>query len=421
MPARAEHRSTAPSAAPNDLPATPSSHTICPLHDADTCRSCPHLDLPLASQLQAKQSRAGSILSEFVPDGAWEPPFASAPQRFRNKAKMAVSGSAQAPVLGLADARGLSVDLRHCPLHVEAIERALPVLADFVAALRIAPYDIAARRGELKHILVTASPDDELLVRFVLRSQKHVPTLREALPHLQSLLPNLAVVSANIQPEHAAILEGEREIVLTQRDMLPMRLTLLTQGELAEALGDGVVLPLQLPTRSFFQTNTAVAAGLYAQARAWVQESQPQRVWDLYCGVGGFALALAGENRQVWGVEVSASAIEGAQQAAREMGLSEQQAHFMAGDATTLDAAAMTETTPDLLVVNPPRRGIGAELAATIERSGVRQVLYSSCNPASLARDLAALPSYRVTHARLFDMFPHTDHMECAVLLDAGT
>ena len=277
------------------------------------------------------------------------------------------------------------------------------------------------------------------MVRWVLRSHRHVEQLRGALPELRQELPTLAVMSANIQPVHQAIIEGEEEIILTDDvpwgDRLLMRLRLpelvgsgsapdgISAGRTggAERTGGpgratGTELLLFLPTRSFFQTNTGVAERLYATAAHWAQDLGRQaEVWDLFCGVGGFALALARPGRRVLGVEISAPAIAGARDAAALMGLEPAAARFETGDARVL--APGTGVTPDLLVVNPPRRGIGAELAGRIEASGVRRVLYSSCNPQSLARDLGAMPSLSVRRARLFDMFPHTDHAEVLVEL----
>ena len=209
-----------------------------------------------------------------------------------------------------------------------------------------------------------------------------------------------------------------------------MRLHLLSpDGSSRTGQGtDGVELPLYLPTRSFFQTNTAVAEELYATARSWAEESEPARVWDLFCGVGGFALALAAPGRRVLGVEVSAPAIDGARDAVALMGLDPDLVRFEVGDARVLNPADPDGSTPgeveaerpDLLVVNPPRRGIGEQLSTRIEASGVERVLYSSCNPRTLATDLAHLPSMRVVRARLFDMFPHTDHAEVLVELARG-
>ena len=331
---------------------------------------------------------------------------------------MAVAGTAAHPTLGILDGTGCGVDLRTCPLHVPAIDAALPVLADLITDLGLRPYDVPARRGELKYVLVTASPDDDLMVRFVLRSRRYLERLRAAVADLRRRLPQLAVAAVNIQSVHQAVIEGPEEIVLTEEDRLLMRLSLPSPelGGQAGRRAESVELPLFLPTRSFFQTNTAVAEALYATARDWAEEAELARVWALFCGVGGFALALAAPNRRVLGVEVSASAIDGARAAADLMGLDPALVRFEAGDARVLDPAAGARR-PDLLVVNPPRRGIGEQLATRIEASGVERVLYSSCNPRTLAADLAHLPSMRVVRSRLFDMFPHTEHAEVLVEL----
>ena len=415
---------------------------LCQLHDASLCRSCPNLDLPLAQQLQLKQSAVQATLAGQVETAAWLEPFASAPSHFRNKAKLAVSGTTHAPVLGLVDRFDNGTDLTSCPLHVNEIKAALAPLTRAITRMGLQPYSIVKRRGELKHVLITASANGQLMVRFVLRSTAQLPAIRKGAPRLQSELPGLRVLSVNIQPRPAAILEGEREIILSQDSTLDMPLYLPELG------ADGVVvnnkksvLPLVLPPQSFFQTNSDVAAGLYAQARAWARDyaggqagvltgepgaggahpdatQSSQSIWDLYCGVGGFALALAQPGAQVLGVEVSAPAIDGARAAAARLGLTSPQVRFEAGDASVLDASGQVygHDKPDLLVVNPPRRGIG-ELAASIEGSGIKRVLYSSCNPASLAKDLEVMSRYRVRRARLFDMFPHTNHAEVLVEL----
>ena len=415
---------------------------LCQLHDASLCRSCPNLDLPLAQQLQLKQSAVQATLAGQVEARTWLEPFASAPSHFRNKAKLAVSGTTHAPVLGLVDRFDNGTDLTSCPLHVNEIKAALPPLTRAITRMGLQPYSIVKRRGELKHVLITASANGQLMVRFVLRSTAQLPAIRKGAPRLQSELPGLRVLSVNIQPRPAAILEGEREIIFSQDSTLDMPLYLPELG------ADGVVvnnkksvLPLVLPPQSFFQTNSDVAAGLYAQARAWARDyaggqagalagepgaggahpdatQSSQSIWDLYCGVGGFALALAQPGAQVLGVEVSAPAIDGARAAAARLGLTSPQVRFEAGDASVLDASGQVygHDKPDLLVVNPPRRGIG-ELAASIEGSGIKRVLYSSCNPASLAKDLEVMSSYRVRRARLFDMFPYTNHAEVLVEL----
>lgn len=365
----------------------------CPHFEAGRCRSCSWLGSPYGVQLADKQRHVEGLL-----DGlgvAWLSPVASAQLGMRNKAKMVVSGTIAEPVLGILNPTGAGVDLRDCPLHTAGIQAALPVLAEFVTRAAIAPYDVPARRGELKYLLVTESPDRELMVRFVLRSQEPVTRLQKHLPWLQAALPAMAVASVNLQPEHKAILEGDRELLLTEQETLRMRVN-----------GIG----LHLRPQSFFQTNTAMAAELYRRGRTWAGEVEPRTVWDLYCGVGGFALHLAAPGREVLGVEISAEAIASAELTRDELRLAD--VRFEVGDATTYGGAP-----PDLVVVNPPRRGIGPELAAWLEGSGVRHVLYSSCNAQSLATDLAAMPSYRPVRGQLLDMFPNTSHYEVLVLL----
>lgn len=365
----------------------------CGYLDAGLCRSCTHLHTPYADQLGAKHAHARAALSD-RPGLTWLDPVASDESGFRNKAKMVVAGTVEHPTLGILDTDGRGVDLRSCGLYSPRMHALLPALADLVSTAGLTPYDVPTRRGELKHVLVTESPAGEFLVRWVLRTTEALPRLRKHLPAFLAEHPQVTVVTANLQPDHKAVLEGDEEVVLTEQQTLRV-----------EVGGIG----LHLGPRAFFQTNTAVAAALYAQARSWADEVAPASVLDLYCGVGGFALHLAAPGRRVHGVEVSEQAVASARTTAAELGVD---ATFASGDAT-----AVASSDVDLVVVNPPRRGIGPELCATLETSGARTVIYSSCHSGSLARDLAALPSYDATRARVLDMFPHTDHYEVAVLL----
>jgi 23S rRNA (uracil747-C5)-methyltransferase len=373
----------------------------CGHYDRFECRSCTWLERPYDAQLAAKDSATQALIRTALGDRrqpTWLPPVPSVPEGFRTKAKMVVGGTIEAPTLGLWDPSQGSVDLRDCALHTLGIRAALPVLAEFVTRAALAPYDIPTRSGELKHVLVTESPVGELMVRWVLRSTEAEARIRKHLPWLQESLPGLRVVTLNIQPVHAAVLEGEREVVLTEQATLPMRVNGLT---------------LHLGPRSFFQTNTDVAAALYRTARTWVDELAPSSVHDLYCGVGGFALHLAAPGRTVTGIEISPDAVAAAERGREDAGLSPEQVLFVAGDATSY----LLEDRADLVVVNPPRRGLGHALATRLEDSGPDAVLYSSCNPETLARDLTLMRSYAPVRAQVLDMFPQTAHLEVLVLL----
>lgn len=374
----------------------------CAYFDAGVCRSCALLGIPYATQLAAKEERARALVA--VED--WLPAIASPPAGFRTKAKMVVAGTVSAPTLGILAADGSGVDLRECLLYPPAISLSLGPLAQFVTRANLEPYDVPERTGELKHILVTASAAGQLMVRFVMRSTEALSRIKKHLPWLHEQLPLLKVVSLNVLAHHQALLEGEREIVLSEAEAL----TMLTNG-----------VPLHLKPQSFFQTNEPVAAALYRQVAEWVNRVAPAAVWDLYCGVGGFALHCLASGRKLIGVETSVQAVESAQLSAAQMAAAgvpgADLAVFIAGDATTFPQLGEVHGMPELVIVNPPRRGIGP-LASWLQDSGIRWVIYSSCNMDSLAKDLSQMPSYKAVEGQVLDMFPHTEHCEVAVLLE---
>ncbi|MCI2194342.1 MAG: methyltransferase domain-containing protein, partial [Ancrocorticia sp.] len=369
----------------------------CPYFDNGSCHSCALMGMPYARQVAEKEEAVRNALPSHI---RWLHAAHSAETAFRNKAKLVVGGSAHAPTLGILGSHGKGVDLRECGLYEPALAASFPVLAEFISRANLDPFDVPSGRGELKNLLVTVSPSGELMVRFVLRSTGTIARIRKHLPWLRDQLPQLATASANILPERKAVPEGEEEIYLTPSHVLPMRIE-----------PSGMVLYLQ--PHSFFQTNTAIAGELYSQARTWVDRiahltDHPLRVADLYCGVGGFALHCAGPGRSVVGVEISPQAVDSARISAEEQHLD---ATFVVGDATRWVASAHT----DVVVVNPPRRGIGP-LARTLAASAAQYVIYSSCNAETLARDMANMPEFSPLEARFFDMFPQTRHSETMVL-----
>lgn len=391
----------------------------CDYFEAGACRSCARLATPYAAQLAAKDAAARALLAEHR-SLSWDDPLPSAESGFRAKAKMAVGGTPQAPTLGILTPDGGGVDLRGCPILGRYARAALPVLADFVTRQGLRPYDVAARTGELKqiHVVEAQGPDDsadpvraEAMIRFVLRSEGQLGKIRRGLPQLADALAGVGlrpprVIAVNLLPEHAALAEGPGpDLILTPEDTLPM------------PVGD---VTLHLHPGAFLQTNTAVAGALYRQAAAWIAAAEPRVVLDLYCGAGGFALHAArsvSRGTAIRGAEVSTAAVAGARRSAAEAGLA---VTFEVADATTYGLDPRAASAPDQVIVNPPRRGIGAGLAAQLQAAAeagtLTTLLYSSCNPATLAADLRRMPALRPVRARLFDMFPHTDHAEVLVL-----
>ncbi|WP_109393534.1 23S rRNA (uracil(747)-C(5))-methyltransferase RlmC [Proteus terrae] len=370
----------------------------CARFSAGECHSCEWLSLAYPEQIKKKQHNLLALLPE---DYAFDKlaPIESQQAQFRNKAKMVVSGSVERPVLGLKTKEGVAVDLCECPLYPVSFAPVFSILKTFIAKAGLVPYDIERRRGELKFILLTESrSNNTMMLRFVLRSEKKLEQLRKTLPWLQEQLPQLAVISVNIQPVHMAILEGEQEIILTEKTFLD------------ESFNE---IPLHIRPRGFFQTNPAVASSLYATAGRWVRELNITHLWDMFCGSGGFGLHCVDKSTQLTGIEISPEAIECARLSAQELGL--EYVEFQALDSTGY--ALAKESVPELVLVNPPRRGIGEALCGYLNKMKPRFILYSSCNAQTMAKDIQQLSHYRIDRVQLFDMFPHTSHYEVLTLL----
>lgn len=374
------------------------------------CGSCHWLAKPYDTQIEEKTADIKRLISPyFLQTTQWFPPVRSAPEQFRNKAKMVVSGSVEKPILGIFSEPNnfqSGVDLTDCLLYPPRFSTLFPILKRFIGRAGLVPYNVEKKKGELKHILMTESRQSgAVMIRFVLRSEMKLPLIEREFPALLAQLPANSVVTLNIQPLHAAVLEGEKEIFLTENQVLVEKF-------------NGI--PLFIRPQGFFQTNPSVASELYRTAQQWVEALPIERLWDLFCGVGGFglhctaALQTKNPNVELTGIEISPAAIASATKSAEQLGL--KNVRFSSLDST--DFALNKEGgKPDLVIVNPPRRGIGRELAEYLNQLNSPYLVYSSCNAETMAKDFASLTNYRLEKIQLFDMFPHTAHYEVLTLL----
>lgn len=368
--------------------------SFCSFYDANVCRSCSWIDFFYAEQLKQKGELLHALLDLFEPK-EWLKPTPSPVKGFRNKAKMVAIPSYEGVVLGLSE----EASLIQCPLYDVSMQKVLEHTQEWLRALGIKAYDVKKRKGELKYVLLTRSAhNNSMMLRFVLRSHGIIGRLQSGLSDLITLSPELKVVTVNIQSTHMAILEGEEEIFLTENTRLEERV-------------NGI--PLFIRPKSFFQTNTEVAAKLYKTAAEWANTTNPKIIWDLFCGVGGFALHCTATGRKIVGIEIEPESIVCAKDSAKMIGF--ENLRFEAMD--TASFTAVSGEKPDVIIVNPPRRGLGEQLCKWLNRVNADRILYSSCNAQSLARDLTFLEGYTITKVQLFDMFPHTAHFETLVEL----
>jgi 23S rRNA (uracil747-C5)-methyltransferase len=379
----------------------------CHYFESQQCRSCQWLDSPYEQQLAKKETTLAQLLSSYSP-----PLFlrsVSSPQSsFRNKAKMVVLGNTDRPLLGILTPKGKPISLCDCPLYPEDMQLLLHKLEAWLSTLHIAPYDVKRRSGELKYLLLNRNEQGVYMLRLVVRSTDAIPTIKNALPILLANQPLIQTVSVNIQALHAAILEGPEEHILHGEHFLCQTL-------------NGI--PLYQRPKGFFQTNPLIAAQLYAAAASWLADLEINVIWDLFCGSGGFGLHCITAERSLIGIEIEPEAIACASRSAQELGIASR-VSFRALDSANFtehrgDSASTVNLTasPDVVIVNPPRRGLGQALCQDLANINAPYILYSSCNPQSLAKDLAELEQYRIHQVQIFDMFPNTAHYEVLVLL----
>ncbi len=379
---------------------SPSTESLlrCKYFDAGSCRSCSQLGTLEGQQGKQKFDRLRDLmLGTFgaqVKVTALFQPRQLYPSRA--KAKLAVTGTLAEPVLGLVDAHGRGQDLLDCALTLPVLNRIARTLRALIQEAKLTPYDIQTRRGELKYLLLsTNQAQSEVMLRFVVRSTEAVPRIKKRLTDLQQVHPELRVCSVNIQPKPAAILEGPQEIFLTE------------QGCIHESYASAKVL---FAPQTFMQVTPEVASALYAAASDMLGSALYASALDLFCGVGGFSFSLRERVAQLVGVELSPAAIACAQAVTALNS-------FPAASFVAADALQYLRSQPaqkfELIVTNPPRRGLGREIVAELQRLEPKTILYSSCNPETLVADLRQLGSgYLLHECRPFDMFPLTDHLE---------
>lgn len=375
----------------------------CPYFNRGQCRSCSLLDQPAERRALDKFTRFAASVNESLGAGASISPLWQPSRVFpsRTKAKFSVSGNMKEPVIGLTDQNQRSVELLDCPLHLPELNEVLPFIKNGISAHKIAPYHIERQQGELKGLILKSNEDgSQVLLRFVLRSKEALSRVKRLAREIHKEFPFVKVISVNIQPLPAAILEGEEEVFLTGEKVI------------WESFA-GVKMAFQ--PQSFSQVTHETAEALYSHVAGLLAQTSTKSLLDLFCGVGGFSLIASPRLEWGKGVELSKQAIECAALSCKENGISN--LAFEAGDVEKYLAEYSGER-PEAILFNPPRRGLSPAIIERAVSLEPRVVLYSSCNPETLLRDLKQFEkSYSVKSLAPFDMFPLTEHLEVVALL----
>jgi len=368
----------------------------CSYFQSALCRSCTLLDKSYEQTLAQKKAHLESLFPTEASlissvNGVTDPAGS------RNKAKLAVFNRNDEIVFGYYDQAGHPIELENCPLHDSRLNTLLPELKLFLQTAQVPAYDLQTKKGEIKYVLLSNSEKD-ILCRFVLRSKESLDRLRKLVPDFQAKNPSIKVVTANIQPLHAAILEGDEEIILSEEKVIWHKF-----DEFNLALG----------ARSFFQVTPEMARKLYGTLSEKITIDKPASLMDLYCGVGAFSFYSSRACSKISGVEISSEAIACAKMS------NEKNSKSISFHALDVEKYLLsTSDQYEAVLVNPPRRGLNSSIVKSLLKMNPRLIYYSSCNAVTMQRDFEELKSnYKIVDLKIFDMFPFTDHYETLMCL----
>ena len=378
----------------------------CPV--AKLCGGCDFWHMDYTEETRLKADRVKTCLNRMAGEQLEEIPILAAPtcHGYRNKAQYPVSSKKGRAYAGFFRAGTHDVvENSRCLILPRETDAVKDTVVDYVNQYHIPAYDEIAHKGLLRHIYVRrGAVSGQILVCLVCNGERipHVPELVERLKKIPGF--TTLVLSVNTKKGNAVL--GDKFI------------TLYGPGFIEDTLCG---LNFRLSPRSFYQVNHHQAQRLYQAAIDQAAITKEDLVLDLYCGVGTITLAMAASAGKVIGVEVVEQAVEDARDNAKRNGI--ENAEFFCGDAG--QAALELERNgvrPDVVVVDPPRKGLNADTIEAITRMAPKRLVYVSCDPATLARDVALLKQrgFTLKSAQAADLFPRCAHVETVVLLSKG-
>jgi len=378
----------------------------CP-HFGD-CGGCMYLSLPYEEQARLKEEMVYSLFEEAGISGFETLPIQSSPSAYAYRNKMEYTfgdNEKNGPTMLGMHKKGRSFDIvtvDNCMIVSEDFNRILSATLEYFRGLGIPHYNKKSHEGYLRFFIIRRGENTgELMINLVTSSQMN-PDLSDYVDMLLSLNLEYNIVSIlnTIDDNLADAVKCEELRVLHGRDHI-----------FEEILG----LRFKISPFSFFQTNTKGAEKLYSIAREFAGESKGRTIFDLYSGTGTIGQILSKGADKVIGIELVEEAVDAANENARLNGITN--CTFIAGDVG--EKVRELEEKPDIIVIDPPRMGATQKAIADIISFGARDIVYISCNPKTLAENIQQLQyaGYKLEKVMPVDMFPHTPHVECVVLM----
>ena len=375
----------------------------CPV--AKLCGGCAFWHMDYEEECRLKADRVRTCLNRIGGESLDTVPILAAPgwEGYRNKAQYPVARDKGRAYAGFfREGTHEVVETGRCRILPEETDRVKSIVMDYVNKNRVPVYDEQTHKGLLRHIYVRrGAVSGQILVCLVVNGDG-LPRVSALIDALKAV-PGFATLVLSVNTRKGNAVLGDKFV------------TLYGPGYIEDTLCG---LNFRLSARSFYQVNHAQAQRLYETAISMANITKDDLVLDLYCGVGTITLAMASAAGKVMGVEVVPQAIEDAKDNARRNGI--ENAEFFCADAG--EAALRLEQQgirPDIITVDPPRKGLNSDAIEAIARMAPKRLVYVSCDPATLARDTALLKTrgFRVEQVAAADLFPRCSHVESIVLL----
>ena len=369
---------------------------FCPIYE--NCGGCQLQHLSYAAQLMWKRQQvvdAVERIGKLHGVEIFETLGMQNPLRYRNKMQFPVGHGKKNLIIGCY-ARGSHkiIDTESCQIQKAAADKVLVNVKKILQKFNVSAYDEDTHKGILRHVMCRVGFNGELMLVLV-TATKNIPNEKSVVKAIRAEIPEISTIQQNIQTFHNNVILGRETKILYGRPTIK------------DKIGN---LEFNISARSFFQVNTAQAEVLYRTAKNFAELTGKEIVIDAYCGTGTIGLFMAKNAYKVLGLEIVREAIDDAKKNARENKI--RNAEFMVGDVVKI--LPHLETYADIVVVDPPRAGCDKKVLETFAAMNPARIVYVSCNPATLARDLAILAELGYTTKKIqpVDMFPFSSHVE---------
>ncbi|EOD00849.1 23S rRNA (uracil(1939)-C(5))-methyltransferase RlmD [Caldisalinibacter kiritimatiensis] len=387
----------------------PSENRVEPVSTvANECGGCQIQNIKYDVQLEMKKNkvandikRIGKLEDVLIHDTiGMKEPF-----RYRNKGAFPVGEQKGKVVIGPYK-RGTHeiIDTNRCIIQHEAADKVIELLREYMEKYNIKPYDETTGKGIIRHVMTRVAFKTGDLMVIIVTNGKDLPHKKALVKLLKDNLENLKSIVQNINSRRTNVILG------------PKNRTIYGEDKIVDYIDD---LKFNISPQSFFQVNPVQTEILYNKALEYADLKGDEVVFDIYCGIGTISLFLARKAKYVYGIEVVKQAIIDARENAETNGI--HNVEFYDGTAEEVFPKLYKQgIKADVVVLDPPRKGCDESVLDTIVQMQPKKVVYVSCNPSTLARDLKYLDEngYKTQEIQPVDMFPHTTHVETVVLIE---